>query len=180
MGLLKLHGSLNWARCPRCGDIQTVAVNCFDKFIGADPRGDEVFLNIADRCQSSEHCALRREIAIVPPTWNKTQHYAEIGRVWRTAATKLAEAENIIIIGYSLPPTDQFFRYLFALGTIGEARLQRVWVFDPDESVDAKYRELLGPMARDRYELVTGENGKFSACIKILGQRLKVSEQGTS
>jgi hypothetical protein len=38
--------------------------------------------------------------------------------VWRTAAQHLSEAEHIFIIGYSLPETDQFFRYLYGLGTV--------------------------------------------------------------
>jgi hypothetical protein len=34
-----------------------------------------------------------------------------LSSVWRAAATHLAEAENVFIIGYSLPDTDEFFRY---------------------------------------------------------------------
>ena len=53
--------------------------------------------------------------------------------MWAHAATQLAEAENIIVIGYSLPKTDQFFPILYALGTVSKSILKRFSVFDPDK-----------------------------------------------
>ena len=46
--------------------------------------------------------------------------------------------------GYSLPEADMFFRYLYAVGTIGEASLRRVWVFNPDAGVKPRFSALLG------------------------------------
>ena len=149
--LLKLHGSINWARCPNCKALEVVG---FDKVVLHEAgRDDPVYMRLRQACQGHNIChGVPREMAIVPPTWNKTQHYREIAQVWRAAAQRLSEAENIVIIGYSLPATDEFFRYLFALGTVGTARLQRVIVFNPDSGVDEKYRALLGPMALQRYQ----------------------------
>ena len=39
----------------------------------------------------------------------------------------------------SLPASDHFFRYLYALGTVGDLRLKRVWVFDPDREVGWRF-----------------------------------------
>jgi len=147
--LLKLHGSLNWARCKECGDIQAIDV---DSGKVEYPSGEIRHLRFGEKCKELVHCGLPRQIAIVPPTWSKAQHHKQFADLWHTAAVKLAEADNIFIIGYSLPPTDQFFRYLFALGTMGKSRLQRVWIFNPDEQCDKNFRDLLGPMAMERYE----------------------------
>jgi hypothetical protein len=89
---------------------------------------------------------------IVPPTWSKAEHHARIEQVWREAARELSEARNIYVIGYSLPATDQFFRYLYAVGSIGDGRLRRFWVFDPEKEVHARFEALLGPGARGRFK----------------------------
>jgi hypothetical protein len=44
------------------------------------------------------------------------------------------EAQEIIVIGYSLPETDFFFRNLFALGTVGRKFIRRFAVVNPDWS----------------------------------------------
>ena len=64
------------------------------------------------------------------------------------------EAENLFIIGFSLPDTDIFFRYLFALCTVGETPLKKLWLFDPDKTheVEKRYRKLLGPGAKSRFK----------------------------
>jgi hypothetical protein len=165
--LLKLHGSINWARCPDCRNLEVLG---FDKAT-LDERGpnDPVYMRLKDACLGHQIChGIPREVAIVPPTWNKSQHYKEIANVWRIAARRLSEAENIVILGYSLPATDEFFRYLFALGTVGSARLQQLLVFNPDPEVDKRYRSLFGPMALQRYRLISGVEGYFEQAIQRL------------
>ena len=94
------------------------------------------------------------EPVLVPPTWNKAESHRAIGDVWRKAAESLTEADNIFIFGYSLPPTDGFFRYLYALGTVGPRPLQRFWVLDPDRTgaVKSRFEGLLGYGAKARFE----------------------------
>lgn len=177
---MKLHGSLNWTRCTQCNSIfpwyldEFFSSHRWERF---SQRG-HVYLDITGKIQSSlQHCSKPRssDPFIVPPTWNKTQHYQEIQKVWKTAAKQLSDAENIFILGYSFPETDQFFRYLFALGTVGDARLQRLWVFDPDESgqLKARYEALLGPMARRRFKYVPFI---FSGAIKAISNELGLNK----
>jgi len=73
--------------------------------------------------------------------------------VWKRAADELQTAKNIYIIGYSLPETDVFFRYLYALGSIGSARIERFWIFNPsnDPHVFEKYRNLVGDTVETRF-----------------------------
>ena len=81
---------------------------------------------------------------LVPPTLSKGRYHNILGSVWAVAAAELRTAEEIFVCGYSLPETDLFFRNLYAVGTIGEASLRRVWVFNPDPGVKPRFSVLLG------------------------------------
>ena len=50
---------------------------------------------------------------IIPPTWNKTIVDENIQNAWKLAFNLLKEANHIRIIGYSLPNTDSYVKYLF-------------------------------------------------------------------
>jgi NAD-dependent SIR2 family protein deacetylase len=153
--LLKLHGSLNWAKCPNCSKVTAWQMGPF--FSGRNwklyPETKQVVLNIASQIKQYNHCegASAEEPYLVPPTWNKTEYHQVLQPVWQAAITELREAEYIIVCGYSLPPTDQFFRFLYALGTVGEVRLKRFCVFDPDAEVENTFKELLVQVVKDRF-----------------------------
>ena len=153
--LLKLHGSLNWAQCPKCSKVTAWRMDQF--FSGRNwdlfRETKQVVLNIGSQIKQYNHCAgaSAEEPYLVPPTWNKTEYHQVLQPVWQAAIAELCEAEYIIVCGYSLPPTDQFFRFLYALGTVGEVRLKRFCVFDPDAEVENRFKELLGPVVKDRF-----------------------------
>ena len=155
--LLKLHGSINWAVCEDCGKvIPWYLQNFFEKFNTSSlENAKKVIIDIWSKFHQFQHCRkpVKSLPLLVPPTWNKTDHYEEIQKVWVRAAIELADAENIFIIGYSLPPTDSFFPTLYALGTAGGKPLKRIWVFNPDkDNVENRFRDLLGPGAASRFE----------------------------
>jgi NAD-dependent SIR2 family protein deacetylase len=157
--LMKLHGSMNWGRCAKedCGKIvpwtlrdyfqRRSYVHLYDV--------EKVRLDLARHLGGHLHCnhPVQDDPFIVPPTWNKTQHYHEIWPVWQRAAQHLSEAEVIVVFGYSLPETDQFFRYLYALGTVGDTILKCFIVVDPDPSdqVMERFQSLLGPGVKNRF-----------------------------
>lgn len=155
--LLKLHGSLNWASERGKEEIFEWQVN--EAFPqppqGYMPRNIPEFRHL----RASKHLAeiaitnhsINPEAILVPPTWNKMHYNSNLSSVWSRAARELSEAENIFIIGYSLPESDSFFRYLYALGSVGPTPLKRFWVFNPDQTVDVKFRSILGPGAQTRY-----------------------------
>ena len=153
ISLLKLHGSVNWARCAVCGEIRQVRFQDFVKDRGVIDRIDVFRFGHSLNLQSHCHTRVDPQPVIVPPSWNKTAHHEQLSHVWSAVARELAAADNIIIIGYSLPDTDMFFRQLYALGTVGPRLLERVWVFDPDESgiVRRRFEELLGRGAEQRF-----------------------------
>ena len=52
---------------------------------------------------------------LLPPTWRKVFAGA-LGSVWTRALDAISEASRIIVIGSSMPKTDQYFKYLLAGG----------------------------------------------------------------
>lgn len=156
--LLKLHGSMNWAVCAKCGKVVPWHLQQFFQRFRYSFLEDvsEVRLDIWSKFPEFRHCdTLVQSLPfLVPPTWNKTNHHEAIQVVWERAARELTDAESILIAGYSLPPTDGFFRTLYALGTAGGTPLKRIWVFDPDETgtLESRFRELIGPGAASRFK----------------------------
>jgi hypothetical protein len=157
--LLKLHGSLNWGRCSntKCNEV---VVSEFKDYFSSVKFGDyvnenTVSLDVASRLCAMRHCApspLEDDPIIVPPTWNKGGFHSEFKSVWSLAAKHLGEAENIFIIGYSFPKTDQFFKYFFALGSVGDGWIEKVVVCDPDLKVGERVQELLGPLVKSKFK----------------------------
>ncbi len=178
--LLKLHGSLNWTACVKCGGI--IPYHLIDFFrkhrwdIGPRiTRGDTTKFYFAHRLGDMSHCEMMASPSpwIVPPTWNKTQYHERINTVWRRAAQIIAQAENIFIIGYSFPETDIFFHYLYALGSVSETRLKRFWVFNPDGSRDlvSRFERLLGPDATGRFKF---HPVVFGTAVDLIRQTLGI------
>ncbi len=177
--LLKLHGSLNWAECPDCKDIVPWRIHKF--FQGRGWRDlnmvKSVRLTVASRLREFSHHnhVVEPLPVIVPPTWGKASQHLRLSRVWNRAARSLQNAENIFVIGYSLPPSDAFFKYLYALGTIGKTRIRRFWVFNPDRNVDGRYRELLGQSVVSRYRFFAET---FDQAIEHIAGELGVDAAG--
>ncbi|KPJ58579.1 MAG: hypothetical protein AMJ46_13970 [Latescibacteria bacterium DG_63] len=122
----------------------------------------QVKLEVGKYIGSFEHCdeAMKCEPVLVPPTWHKEDYHRGVAKVWAAAARELREAKNIFVVGYSLPPSDQFFRYLLALGTAGPYPFRRFWVFNPDSSVEKRFREILGLGALDRFRFFASQFGE--------------------
>jgi NAD-dependent SIR2 family protein deacetylase len=175
--VLKLHGSINWGRCLTCNNIVPYKISNFEKDYGLGPEGMipatfPLSEKLKDLSKYHNHKEFENIPVIVPPTWNKTEYQGAIARVWKEAAKELSLARNIYVFGYSLPETDLFFRYLFALGTIGTSIIRRFWVFDlePERgNLQKRYEALIGQGIRDRFEYI---NMIFSRAIFILAEKI--------
>jgi len=176
--LLKLHGSLNWAWCREC----EVVVPCtlpedFSKwergYQGITGPAMISMRNVLARCAHGKH-PVDLEPVIVPPTWYKSDYYGTLSPVWARAAFELSAAESIFVIGYSLPPSDLFFRYLYALGTLSETVLKHFWVFNPDASVHERFQALLGLGAQQRFRASTSS---FSNSIQEIEKGFRLDQE---
>lgn len=150
ISLLKLHGSLNWFKCSTCGKI--IPFNDFNSFkaeqhIAHPNQTSDKSMEISKSDPSIlSHCG--HEISsdnpwIVPPTWNKTDYHTTLSNVWSKAAKELSDAEHIFIIGYSLPESDYFFKFLYSLGTLGSSIIKGIYIINPDEQVDPNYKNMI-------------------------------------
>jgi hypothetical protein len=81
---------------------------------------------------------------IVPPTWNKTV-FRKIRPAWNTAFRLLSEANHIRFIGYSLPPSDAYARYLFKAAALESKHLKHIDVLclDGDGSIRENYERFI-------------------------------------
>lgn len=159
--LLKLHGSLNWAIEKGNKKIRPLHLSSYFKNYRYDNFGSgspstclPIGTQLVQYFNRFESIEVEAEPVIVPPSWNKADYHTALSDVWAAAAKHLSEAEQIFILGYSLPETDSFFRHLYALGSVGNAPLRRIEVFNPDLSgaTDERFQSLLGPAASARYK----------------------------
>ncbi|MHB8838315.1 MAG: hypothetical protein ACYC7F_05120 [Gemmatimonadaceae bacterium] len=166
VSLLKLHGSLNWARCTGCGAITVVPMaqllGTTGVFRAIRGRLNVIRAEIAFETLNSCSCGAtgRREVGLAPPSVNKGLYYQSFKPAWLLAARELSEAEEIFIIGYSLPTSDLFFRDLFALALAGPARVKKIEVVNTYGGVADAVKNMLGPKLKPlvQYSPETFEN----------------------
>ena len=149
--VLKLHGSINWALY-RSKVYPYVLKSYFQKY-GWESSGEKKsgILAIDKRLDDvvPEETRTPPGPAIFPPPSIGGVNPSAMKNVWTAAFEEITSATNIYILGYSLPPQDAFFRYLYSIGSFGGSKLRRVWVFNPDVSIEARFRNILGKRVLD-------------------------------
>ena len=150
--LLKLHGSLNWMYCKKCKKSYNYVLQgkvTTDMVLNPDAK----WLKCPD-CQNHQ-----LEPIIIPPTINK--HYKKweiIKQIWKEAKNCLIKADEITIIGYSLPLTDFRAKWLF-MEAVAEHKqpLKKLTIVDkyPDGLFE-KYKKLF-KVNNDNFEGIVGE-----------------------
>lgn len=173
--LLKLHGSLNWFKSKESNEIIPYGFNKINEWYfgmhALDEEDEKVEINLPKKFSKEKIIFKEQELLpipiIIPPTWNKLEfsYNFEIAKVWQKAAEELSNAENIFVVGYSYPETDNFFKYFLALGILGEKLIKKFWIFNPDQSIEDRFKSLLGPRINKKYKF---EKIPFSEAIKYL------------
>lgn len=133
--VLKLHGSVNWLRCPLCGQIY---VNVHG------PIGTKAFARTLDEFNTC-HCNdwTRLRLHLVTPSLIRTYQDPHLLGIWQAALEALRTADRWVIIGYSLPAEDVSIRSLFLRAWDGHASAgkPRVTVVQrTDPRTEATYR----------------------------------------
>ena len=105
--ILKMHGSLAWLECPKCGRI-------FTDF--AEEIASEEFSEIkCPKCSiessnDGENPVLRN--LIITPTFMKSLDNLNVKNIWQNASIDISEADHLVFIGYSFPDADFEMRCL--------------------------------------------------------------------
>ncbi len=168
--LLKLHGSLNWTRC-KCGKIFAFGIPIDPtpthpkSIVSVRTEHPIVVTKAAGKANHGCGKASSGEPMIIPPSWNKTQYHRDIVRVWRAAAKEFLDAEQIVIAGYSMPATDEFFRDMLRIGLDSTRNLKRLTVVNTDATVTGKFGALMGKEMRGRFVQV---NSNFEQYVESL------------
>lgn len=139
--LLKLHGSANWFICN--SDI------CRDKVVvvGGTP-GQRLEYFYGQHCPNCGQNAVQP--LIVPPTWAKGGQSEILRSVWSEALRALREAGRIFIMGYSLPSSDEFFRYMLALALATNESVEKVIVVNRSDEARGTFEKLFHQQFRER------------------------------
>jgi SIR2-like domain len=135
----KLHGSMNWTRT----GAESKAIKAFEHY----------FQVVTPQLLPE----------LVPPTWKKIFEN-EIETIWEEAVEKLTTATRIIIIGFSMPPTDMHFKYLLAAGLKKNISLRQILFVNPDTNDELKPR--VETMLRQAYV----KSGRIDFVKESLGQ----------
>jgi hypothetical protein len=105
--VLKLHGSINWA------------------LVGKTENKLKIFGSYTDVYDSN----LIPEL--IPPTWNKAFQNQQI-ELLNKAVDTIRTATRIILIGFSVPLTDLYFRFMISAGLQGNISLRKIVFVNPD------------------------------------------------
>jgi hypothetical protein len=130
IALYKLHGSLNWLKCGRCGFI-------YVNFIGsiADLPGRRT---LGAYCHCG-HEPLRTEL--VTPSFIREVRDRSLLSIWKSAGEALRLATEWTFIGYSLPPEDVAIRSLLVRSFLGHGGARpKVRVVGRTDQVGLRYR----------------------------------------
>jgi len=144
--LLKLHGSINWLKCPACGHFY----NTF--FTPAIMQSVKHVLKELDGWLRKEYSfspccylfkSIKTEIPLIPPTLKKSMMVGHLANIWEKAIWEIACATELIFIGYSLSESDKHIRQLiedaFALRRNGKANsyiLNQIRLLKENLSID--------------------------------------------
>lgn len=136
VSILKLHGSLNWIRCSFCSSNFLLRHQKIGEWIETVPE-------ICPKCGAEKFYIER---VIVPPLLTKNYSDPNINYLWLEAHRSIRKIDEIIIIGYSLPPTDFASETLFRTGGFWETRKEiAVTVVNPNKEVVDRFSKIFDP-----------------------------------
>jgi len=129
--LLKLHGSLNWARCPQC---QRLFLAYFREY-------RHIFSQSCSLCGNDQLFPV-----LVPPTLLKEKEIdiPELVGIWNRAEHLLERTDNLTIIGYSFPDADLEAKWLFKRAIARNQGTPSLTLVEPDPAVRQKVLDFLG------------------------------------
>ncbi len=132
--LIKLHGSLNWIRCSICHSI----------FLFRNLKiGQWNVGSLQEKCARCGANEMYLSRVLILPLLTKDYADIEINYLWIEAKKALRNIEEIVVIGYSLPPTDFASETLLRVGIKGDKHNKiPVTIVDPDPKVSKRYSKI--------------------------------------
>lgn len=137
--LFKLHGSLNWLYCPRCGRIYVAAFSASVRY-----------LVHRDRNERTCHCNHRPlEPVIIAPSVHQQVSNPHLQAIWMHAYNVLEQSAEWVFVGYTLPPEDlavrmMLYRAANATYRRGELRIRIICLRGDVRRLRGRFEGLFG------------------------------------
>lgn len=130
--VLKLHGSLNWSRCSKCGGLLLrVCDNLF------------AYKSVVQGKINCPSCHVFVEPVLIPPSRYKNIDDPNNRKIWDLSCNWISKADTISIIGYSLPQSDCHVHKLLEHAKKGKHRGYILNIINPDEAVQNRFCNIL-------------------------------------
>ena len=133
LGLMKLHGGVNWLACPHCEHIyinRSGDISCLDPDVETGNFSDDVTCHCG-------YAPLRR--VIVSPSLARGPYHTQLRSVHLAALEAMRAADEIMIVGYSLPAEDLLVRSLFLRAVPINGKRKKIHVFLQSEEPRPRY-----------------------------------------
>ncbi len=122
--VMKLHGSVSWLLCSNCRRLYTTLGSRSGVLDLMFPRHCEECSKLVRKMWKGDAKKLPvLEPFLVTPTYVKAFPNPHIQMVWHNAQINLAEADEVVIIGYSMPDSDFHVRNLFRRSIRDDSRI---------------------------------------------------------
>ena len=134
----KLHGSLNWTRCDLCG------------YYYINPEGNIAFQVYREQIDSGNTCTCSDELklksVLVAPSIVRDIRDSNLLQVWKGAMESIRTADEIVFVGYSLPPEDLAIKSIIVRGLNGRCGkpAPRITVVQWKDDARPNYTNLFG------------------------------------
>lgn len=130
--VIKLHGSINWMLNPEF-DPQCDSGAAQYRVIVLDDYQSAWEYQQAYETQRNSKDGFPPALLLAPPIWSKDLRdlNAPLSNVWNAAVRAIETATRIIVIGYSMPQTDPYFKYLLAAGLSENISLRKLFFINP-------------------------------------------------
>ena len=155
---LKIHGSINWFRCLRCGTLQICGVDECGQYLFDDSKEEKCYK--CGQIAYGDQVQLKPEI--ITPTMFKSINSQLYNNLWQNAAYQLQNADKIIFCGYSLPIADFEFRYLLKQNIKQNAKIDVVLYHNDNPAEISEEHSVKDLLPEKRYkDLFSGNECNF-------------------
>lgn len=133
--VFKLHGSVDWLKCERCGHIY---INPFTQIYMLAYLNEK---NVANAC----HCGYwPLKPVIVTPSYIRSVFDTNLHEIWKASIEELRKADEWIIIGYSLPNEDFNIKSLFLRALNGRTSKPTITVVQFGDEAKGRFENFFG------------------------------------
>lgn len=132
IGLVKLHGSLNWFYCETCQEVHWIDIQ---KTV-EDYLDDRALYPVIAVCRT---CGGQRRGLLVPPLAMKFDVAPPLNPIIGKASAAFSDVDIIVVVGFSFAEADLYISRMVSKAVQANERTQIV-VFDPDANVIHKMR----------------------------------------